>query len=79
MKTDKMWSKTEISSRNCYNCLTDGEIVGCRKGHSLESPVIINIRRGVSVYKPLERQAVEHYARLFHCCKNCLDFDGVWD
>ena len=72
----KMWEKTEVSTRNCYNAMVgkgesriSGGIVSCRLGEEMTD----------STNSKLEEKRVVSRGVLFASCKNCLHFDNRWD
>jgi hypothetical protein len=84
MKDKKMWEKTEVSTRNCYNAVVRNEgsiegtfqsIVSCRIG-GVEG-------RTLSIYdgdsNKLNDKRVASRGILFASCKNCSNFDNDWD
>jgi len=61
---------TEVSTRNCYNCLVDGEYVACRKDRILSKHAHRQMR--LSYEKVLKSEY------LYRCCRDCPDFDNDW-
>lgn len=66
-----LWPKKEKSTRNCYNCLSDGIAVWCRERY----PLYI-VGEGCIVFLPL--LIAEEDSGFFQCCKNCTDFEAGW-
>ena len=74
MKDKKMWGKTEISTRNCYNAIVEN-------GGSIKG--IISCRVGKKMFdgenNKLNDKRVASRGILFASCKNCSNFDNDWD
>ena len=65
---EKDWDADEYSSRNCYNCLVRGDLVYCRKGHTLVS--ISPGHKELLTYKGVVRTN-----RLLKPCVDCNDWE----
>jgi len=78
MKDKKMWEKTEVSTRNCYNAIVEngGSINGTFQG-------IISCRVGKRMFdgdnNKLNDKRVVSRGILFASCKDCSNFDNDWD
>jgi hypothetical protein len=78
MKDKKMWEKTEVSTRNCYNAIVEngGSIDGTFQG-------IISCRVGKRMFdgdnNKLNDKRVVSRGILFASCKDCSNFDNDWD
>ena len=89
MINGKMWEKTEVSTRNCYNAMVGkGEtsrpvLPSHYAPRSRISGGIVSCRLGEemtdSTNSKLEEKRVVLRGVLFASCKNCLHFDNKWD
>ena len=85
----RMWEKTEVSTRNCYNAVNCQGAVYCRIGIYGE-PGQTKKMNTMSVVLPytwslydsdnngLNTQRVASRGVLFSSCRNCSNFDNDW-
>ncbi len=74
MREKKLWEKTEVSTRNCYNALVvqewlQGSLIFCRRGWD----VFDGQQRRVNLGRVSARGV------LFSSCRECPSFDNEWD
>ena len=72
----KPWQDDEVSTRNCYHCLTPKRdiFVECRRGH----PLLTTPGHFEKSPLPLTFNGVIRSARLMGCCVDCPDQDFNW-
>ena len=85
MKDKKMWEKTEVSTRNCYNAVSRRihpcqSIVSCR---IVGGKPLLGGRDYLNLYDSdnnrLSDKRVASRGILFASCRECSNFDNDWD